>query len=303
MVAVISGGRPKLSERPIHRMLPMIADMGLADIVWVTTEKDAESYESDGFPFLEIPTDWRFEYSRTHWLGHEQPTDPNGFLGAFAGREWANITAEQRGYWGCLQLDDNLLKFQFSSGSAGDRIMENHHQLALATDLLASVALSTNAQIVGASVTSIPEPPTKIAFESVAASCFIEKTGPKREHWHGPISDDVLQSFQYATRPDGTTAAVMPLLRYAKEQKSKTGMRAHYNNQRYVDLQKMLPHWAKITVKPEGKLSKNLIPGRRNNPLRITNPDLFNQCRTRMNELLTEWHTLNTRPPNRTEPR
>ena len=40
-VAIISGGRPKLKQRPTARLLAPLKDAGIKNIAWVVSEKDA----------------------------------------------------------------------------------------------------------------------------------------------------------------------------------------------------------------------------------------------------------------------
>ena len=49
LVAVISGGRPRLSERPTAKFLKDLEESGFRNIIWVVSEKDAPSYERDDY--------------------------------------------------------------------------------------------------------------------------------------------------------------------------------------------------------------------------------------------------------------
>lgn len=96
LVAVISGGRPRLDQRAVSRFLPDLHAAGVQDIVWVVSDQDAPSYEQDEHPLCVYPRAWALDYARGHWMQPQKP-GPDAFLGAFPGREWACREAERRG--------------------------------------------------------------------------------------------------------------------------------------------------------------------------------------------------------------
>lgn len=300
LVAVITGGRPTLNERPTAKHLAGVEALGVKDIVWVVSEKDAPGYERDHHPLAVYPRDWAEEYARTHWM-QTTPPEPGAFLGAFPGREWACLEAERRGCWGVLQLDDNIMHLRVARSTvAGTRVAARHGGLGLFADLLAGVALSTNARSVGANLASVPRMAAsdwKVARAGFPYSLFIERVGEGREHWYGPFEDDITHSFQYGTRADGATAAVMPFLIYQKESKSKSGMRSKYNHTRAVQLQRIFPESARIGVratKSNGRggprVFHTMQAGAIRNPLTVHNPELFGAVKTKLAGLMDEWH-------------
>ena len=68
IVAVVSGGRPELKQRPTHKFLPALHAAGVDDIVWVVSDRDAPRYESDGHEIVTYSRDWAEEYAAGHWL-------------------------------------------------------------------------------------------------------------------------------------------------------------------------------------------------------------------------------------------
>lgn len=248
LVAVITGGRPQLAQRPTRKFLPALKETGVADVVWVVSENDAPTYEMDDNSLSVYPTGWAEEYAATHWLQPE-PYKPGGFFGAFVGREWACLEAEKRGCWGVLQLDDNIQYLTFARNSGGGlKTMQDLGGIKYILDILAGITLSTNGRMVGPQLTSVSGVCQRISRTGFPYSCFIEKVGPGREHWFGPFEDDITHAMQYGTRADNTTALVVPLLNYCKESKSKTGMRTKYNNVRAVQLQRTFPESAAISA-------------------------------------------------------
>ena len=299
MVAVISGGRPKVKERPTARLLADLHDLDLGEIVWVVSEADAASYESDAHRICTYTREWAYEYAKAHWM---LPTPPpaDGFLGAFPGREAACLEAERRGCWGVLQLDDNILSLRVSSspGSAA-RVVKNHGGLALFADMLGALTLSTNGRMVGAQLDAVATEVTRNARKGFPYSLFIEQVGAGREHWYGPFEDDITHAFQYGTRSDGATAVVTPWMRYFKETQSKTGMRSKYNHERSVQLQRIFPESAKVMVKTQKangrggpRIFHKMNGSAIRNPMRITDLELFTAYKHRMDDLLAEWHVL-----------
>lgn len=296
LVAVISGGRPKLYERPTVKFLHDLNPLGVQDIVWVVSEQDAAEYEHDGRPFVTYSREWAYEYAASHWLQPEPPAK-DGFFGAFVGREWACLEAERRGCWGVLQLDDNLIDLRFPRGAGSCiRWCKKEGGLGLFADLLAAVTLATNARMVGANLNSVNVASPVIARKGFPYSVFIEQVGEGREHWFGPFEDDITHAFQYGTRADGVTTALIPALRYMKESKSTSGMRAKYNHERSVQLQRTFPESAKILLK---KAKSNGRGGPRifhhmdqnaiRNKLIVTDADLMNRTKDRMEQIITGW--------------
>lgn len=303
MVAIITGGRPKLKERMTAQYIEGLKAAGFGEVVWVVSDRDAPKYERDGNELAVYSHEWAYEYAREHWMRVEPPDPEAGFYGAFPGREWACREAERRGYWGVLQLDDNIETLRFMRGSgASIQFVWNKGGMGLYADLLAGIALATNAATIGAQLAAVipsRSESRQIVRAGFPYSCFIEKVGPGREEWFGPYEDDITHSFQYGDRADGVTAAVMPLLTYAKENKSKTGMRAKYDSTRSVQLQRMVPQSAKIGIratrsngKGEPRVFHSMAPGAIRNPVTIKDPAQFARVKDRLQDLIREWFVL-----------
>lgn len=300
LAAVISGGRPKLKQRPVAKLLPELHPLGVSAVRWVVSEADAPAYEADEHPLAVYPRDWAESYAAEHWM-NPAPPEPGGFLGAFPGREWACREAERLGCWGVLQLDDNINWLGVVRGTGySRRFAEAHGGLGLFADLLAAVALSTNARTVGAQLDAVSPSVTsysKVARAGFPYSLFVERVGEGREPWYGPFEDDITHSFQYGTRADGATAAVVPLLHYKKETKSRTGMRASYNHTRAVQLQRIFPESAKVGVRAtrsngrgDPRVFHTMLAGAIRNPLTVQDPDLFRAVATKLTDLAAEWY-------------
>jgi hypothetical protein len=298
LVAVISGGRPELRQRPTANYLPVLKAAGVADVIWSVSEHDAPGYEPDAHGLSVYPRAWAEEYAAAHWM-HPNPPVPGGFLGAFPGREWACREAERRGCWAVLQLDDNITRLAFLRYmAASTRLVTDRGGLGLFADLLAAVMLSTNARMVGARLTSVARDGnvTKAARVGFPYSLFLERVGPGREEWFGPFEDDIVHALQYGSRADGATAALVPTLRYGKESQSTTGMRKHYDATRAVQLQRLFPQAATIGIRKgrsngsgEPRVIHRMPRGAIRNPLIIRDPDLFAAVRSRLQGLAAEW--------------
>ena len=123
--------------------------------------------------------------------------------------------------------------------------------------------------------------------------------GEGREPWVGPYEDDITHAYQYAYSGTTPTALIVNSLIYQKEARSATGMRAHYNHERAVALQRMFPETAKITVlakksngKGEPRVFHKMAPEsiRSRTPLVITDPELFGQTKAYISEMAAEWY-------------
>jgi hypothetical protein len=297
LVAIVTGGRPLLAQRTVRKFLGPLVAAGVADIRWIVNDRHVSEYEPDEYPFEVYPDDWAFEYARDHWMSPDQPPTPGGFFGAFPGREWANRTAEREGYWACLQLDDNIDTLQFvRGGAAANATATEIGALGCFTDLLAGVALSTNARLVGAHLDAVPAVDFRLARTGFPYSLFIERVGEGREEWFGPFEDDITHALQYGDRADGATAAIVPLIRYQKEQTSRSGMRASYHLGRSRQLQRLNPQFAKVGVRrarANGKGTPRIyhsMPGQAiRNPLRVTDAERYARVQATMVDYLRLW--------------
>jgi hypothetical protein len=246
---VISGGRRTLRQRPTARLLRDLHGI-TADPVWAVMDEDAADYEHDSHEIAVYSRTWAEKYAAEHWTALK-PLEPGGFLGAFTGREYACRLAEERGYWAVLQLDDNIRDICcFRHRSAGVRVAANHGGLGMFADILAAVTLSTNGWMTGAFLASVSPNrwSLRVSRTGFPYSLFVERIGPGRENWHGPFEDDIIHAYQYGSNASPATALVVPMLVYMKETESKTGMRARYNHERAVPLQRMFPESARVSI-------------------------------------------------------
>jgi len=298
-VAVVTGGRPMVKQRPVANLLPALEAAGVHSIAWVVSDADAPGYEADRYPMAVYPREWAVEYAGDHWMLPGRP-GPDDFLGAFPGREWACREAERRGCWGVLQLDDNIngLGFVRYSGFSKRFVQDQNGGLGLFADVLSAVTLSTNARTCGAQVGSVDPDSSlrKVARAGFPYSLFVEQVGPGREEWFGPFEDDITHSFQYGGRHDGVTAGVVPILQYSKETTSKTGMRKKYNHTRSVQLQRIFPEGARISLRKthsngqgNARVFHTMPPGAIRNKLRVTDPALFGQVKRRIERLAADY--------------
>ncbi|MDK8505555.1 hypothetical protein QP957_10750 [Corynebacterium accolens] len=262
------------------------------------SEKDAPHYEKDDNELAVYPMEWAEKYAAEHWM-NPKPYEPGSFFGAFVGREWACLEAERRGCWGVLQLDDNIISTTaVAQDSAGEATLRAHGGMSFMADILAGVALSTNGRMVGAQLTSVITNQAKVSRPGFPYSCFIERVGEGREHWYGPFEDDITHAFQYGTRADNSTALVVPMLRYRKESKSKSGMRSKYNHERAVQLQRIFPESAKIVAKSTksngvrgdgmARVFHQMQAGAIRNPQVILDRGLYGKVRDRVEMIVKE---------------
>ena len=304
LVVVITGGRPLLKQRPTHRLLPALEAAGFGPALWVVSDRDAPDYQPAPHGALEVyPHAWAYDWARTHWMSSAPPT-PTGFLGGFPGREWACQEAERRGCWGILQLDDNILpRLKFVRGTAvGSDLVDAHGGLGMFADILGALSLSTNARMLGAALDAVAvgaRDAGTLIRPGFPYSCFVERVGEHREPWLGPFEEDITHAFQYGSRYDGATAALVPLLHYAKEHTSTTGMRVAYDSTRSVQLQRLIPQGAGLGVRAtrangrgEPRVFHTMRPGAIRNPVRVLDRELYELARTRVADLRARWYDL-----------
>ncbi len=287
LVAVISGGRPKVSQRPVHKFLPTLP-AGMRAVT-VVSSHEADRYEWGDTDPVVFEREWAVDYARDHWV-HVKPAPEPGsdmMLGAFVGREAACREAERRGCWGVLQLDDNIKFLRLLAGTPGKVTAARLGGLAYYTEVLARIALGSNARMVGAHLDAVisRERPV-VARTGFCYSMFIEKVGQGREPWYGPVEDDIQHAFQYGTRAEDGTVAVVPLLRYKKESQSATGMRKMYDHTRAVPLQRLRPEAAEVRLmaaKANGRggprVFHRMKRGAIENPLLVTDQAEWDEAR------------------------
>lgn len=284
LVSIITGGRPALTDRPTHALLPFLRAAGFSDVEWVVREDHAEAYETDGEATLNVyPVDWASRYAKRHWRHPTAAWEHAGFYGAFPGREWAMRTAEDRGYGAVLQMDDNVVNLGLlNSNQPAFRSALDPGTLLL---LLVEVALSTNAWMTGAQLNSVmPKGYTNLVRPGYPYSVFVERTGPGRMPYHGPFEDDIMHALEYALNGGpGRTAGVVDLIRYNKEHKARGGgMRAQYNTTRGLEIANRYPRNVRIGMGPRTSSSKDAARGVRHflntrgfTPVTVTDPARF----------------------------
>lgn len=246
LIAVISGGRPLLKQRPTERLLPKLAPLG--DMELVVRADQADGYEmSPGVGMNTYSVEWADRYARAHWRHPRAQFVAGGFHGAFTGREWAMKTAEERGYDAVLQLDDNIT----SIAPVAATKLANHPTTSVLRmyEAVRELLFSTNLMMLGIQLNSmIPKehPTVRVGFPY---SCFMEKTGPGRMPYFGPFEDDIMHAMEYGLNGGPSrTAGLVPLFTYIKESKSGTGMRKHYNAERGLELPRRYPRNARLKV-------------------------------------------------------
>lgn len=297
LVAIITGGRPALKERPTAELLGTLSAAGFSQVAWVMHERDAEGYERDEHEIVTYSEEWAHEYASSHWF-EVNPPEPGGFYGAFVGREAACLEAERRGCWAVLQLDDNIDELSLVRGSrAGHHLVDEIGGLGFFGLVLAEVAAGTNGRMVGAQLQAVSAIQPMMARPGFPYSLFVERVGEGREEWWGPFEDDISHAMQYGQRADGATALVLPTLNYKKESKSKTGMRSRYNHSRSRQLQAIFPHSAKVGVRRgkangrgEPRVFHTMKAGAVRNPLLITDHAIYEQARSRIRDAVNNWY-------------
>ena len=152
--------------------------------------------------------------------------------------------------------------------------------------------------MVGANLSSMGSPQIGVSRPGFPYSCFIERVGEGREHWFGPFEDDITHAFQYGTSAESGTALVCPMVQYAKESTSKSGMRSRYNHERSVNLHRIFPESAKVVAmatksdgrkESGGRVFHKMRNGAIRNPQVITDRELYGQIRERLQGLFNEY--------------
>lgn len=246
LIQVITGGRPDLGARTVRRHLDAFSEIG--DVEWCLREDHAATYERDEYPFNVYTVEFANEYARTHWRHPIAKWEPGGFFGAFPGREWAMRSGRERGYDLVLQLDDNVLDIgPISATHPAYRVGAT--PLEMVREMV-EIAASTNISLLGMQLSSvIAKPRMKVARPGFPYSIFLEKTGRGRLPYFGPFEDDIMHAMDYGLSPSPLqTAGVIESFTYRKESSSKSGMRAHYNPTRGLELAKRYPRNARISV-------------------------------------------------------
>lgn len=295
---VISGGRPALGLRCTTRLLPGLHGI-TADPVWLVREDRAPAYERDGHEVVTFGVEEAEAWAESHWFAPE-PYRRGGFLGGFTEREWACRLAAERGFWAVLQLDDNIRRLDMFTGyAASTNVVKENGGLGLFADLLAAVTRSTNSRMTGAKMSAV-NPRSEagmFARPGFPYSLFLERVDrPDREPYYGPFEDDILHAYQYASRADDATTALVYPISYTKEHvvTAKTGMRAAYNHRRAAGLVAVAPEVARAMViqghsngRGEARVFHRMKAGAvgSRTPLVVRDRELFDAARDRCVEL------------------
>ena len=280
LVCIISGGRPLPAQRPTDRYMQDLLQLG--PVEYVVREDQAGDYQlPPGTALNAYPVEWADEYASTHWRHPRAVFTPGGFHGAFTGREWAMRTGEERGFDAVLQLDDNILTIGpvNSNRTYTAKSTSSHRMFRAASELL----LSSNVMMLGLQLSSVAPAKAPLLRTGFPYSAFWEQAGAGRMPYYGPFEDDIMHAMEYGLNGGpGRTVGIIPHLTYAKESKSKTGMRAHYNTERGLELPRRYPRNARIIESTRTSAVNDTRRGVRHilrttgfTPIRATDRDRF----------------------------
>lgn len=285
LAAVITGGRPLLRDRMTAQFFDDLRAHGF-DVEWVLREDHVAEYETDGETQNVYDLDWSNGYARAHWRHPVTRFEPDGFHGAFPGREHAMRTAEARGYDAVLLLDDNVKALAPVHAELIEcrRTMSPGAMLRLLVDL----CLSTNARMCGAQLNSVPySMNSKVLRPGYPYSVYVERTGPGRMPYYGPFEDDIMHALDYALHGGpNRTAAVADPLRYVKTsvRHNTGGMRKHYTGQRGLEIARRYPKNVTLKVtratsspadRSGARAVRHILRTTGFTPIRVTDPDLY----------------------------
>lgn len=289
LVAVITGGRASLAERPTRRLFAPLKAAGFIDIEWVVREDHAAMYERDDHPLNIYPQEFADNYARHHWRHPTIKWEPRGFSGAFPGREWAMRTAEDRGYDAVLQLDDNILHVgMFNAVRPYLRAVADPGSLVR---LLTEFLSATNIFMMGMQLSSVPLRNAKRLIRTgFPYSIFVERCGQGRMPYYGPFEDDIMHAMEYGLNGGPMrTVGITDWITYLKESQSGTGMRQHYNAHRGLELPLRYPNNASISVGPKTSSPVDTARGVRHRltprgftPIRVIDQGSFDQAETEL---------------------
>lgn len=283
LVAIITGGRPALEDRPTRLFVDSLRAVGLTDVEWVIREDHVGTYERDDLPLNVYPVEWASRYAKGHWRHPTAVWEPGGFFGAFPGREWVMRTAEDRGYDSVLQLDDNVEVIGLLN--ANQPALRSALDPGTLLRLLVDITLSTNGYMVGAQLSSVvPKGMTSLVRPGFPYSVFVERTGPGRMPYYGPFEDDIMHALEYALHGGpARTAAVVDVIRYNKEHKNRAGgMRTNYGAARGLEIANRYPGNVRIGWGPRTSGTKDSARGVRHflntrgfTPVTVTDRDRY----------------------------
>lgn len=285
LAAVVTGGRPRLQDRMTAAFFDDLRLHGF-DVEWVLREDHVADYETDETPQNVYDLGWANGYARAHWRHPVTRFEPDGFHGAFTGREWAMKTGEERGYDAVLLLDDNVKYI----APVHAQMVECRAVMGPGRMLrtLADLCLSTTARMCGAQLNSVPlSTNVKVLRPGYPYSVYVERTGPGRLPYFGPFEDDIMHALDYALHGGpNRTAAVSDPLRYVKTsvKQNAGGMRGHYTGQRGLEIARRYPANVRLKVSrstssPADKTGargvRHILSTKGFTPVRIVEPDLY----------------------------
>jgi hypothetical protein len=295
LVAIITGGRPALEDRPTRQYVETLREAGYPDVEWVLREDHATAYERDDLPMNVYPVDWASGYAKAHWRHPTAEWEHGGFFGAFPGREWAMRTAEERGYDAVLQMDDNVETIGLLN-STQPAYREPTAPAGEVLRILIDFCLSTNAYMLGAQLNSVlPTGIVQPLRPGYPYSVFVERTGPGRMPYHGPFEDDIMHALEYALNGGpNRTAAVVDVIRYNKEYRNKAGgMRTRYDATRGLEIARRYPDnvrigWGRKSSSPRDteRGVRHFLSTKGFTPVRVTDVDRFRDADARLRAAL-----------------
>lgn len=287
LIAVITGNRPRLEQRPTRLILDRLEAAGYTNVEWVVRENHAPDYETDHRPLNVYSNVFTTTYARDHWRHPKAKWAPDAFMGAFAGREHIVRDAARRGFKHVLQLDDNVLRI--NTALAGSRSENTVGATAVeCVNVLLGMAASTNAAMCGMQLSALrPNTAKRIVRPGYPYSVFVETITPHRVPYYGPFEDDIMHALDYALSPSPMTAAVVPGLVYVKESKPTSGgMRSNYTVERGLGL---VQHFPKNAVLMETSRTSSVMETERGirhrlntngfTPVQVTDDALYDRSR------------------------
>lgn len=292
LVCAITGGRPRLADRPTFHYLDQLRDAGL-DTAWVIREDHVDGYEADTHRIEPYSLDWANRYARTHWRHQVTRFEPNGFHGAFTGREWAMRLGAAGGYDAVIQLDDNVRAIgPLHATHSAHRSMTSIPEMF---SLLQDVVFSTNVALCGFQLDSIPAPDeAPIVRPGFPYSVFMERVTATRLPYYGPFEDDIMHALDYGLSPAPITAGVMEVFKYKKISGGTSGMRAKYNASRGLELARRYPKNARLGVGSRTSSVQDTAKGFRHflntkgfTPVTITDPERFQTASAEVARIIT----------------
>lgn len=293
LIAVITGNRPRLEQRPTRLLLDRLEAVGYLNVEWVVRENHEPLYERDHRPLNVYSNVFTTTYARDHWRHPKAKWAPEGFMGAFPGREHVMRDAARRGFKHVLQLDDNVTTM--APVLVANRAEETTRvSWAECVNVLLGLAASTNAAMCGMQITAVP--PNKavpVIRTGYPYSVFVETITPHRVPYYGPFEDDIMHALDYALSSSPATAAVVPGLTYNKESKPASGgMRAHYTAERGLGLVQHFPKNASLVEGRRTSATNDLERGIRHRlntsgftPVQVTEDALYGRSRDALRAL------------------